>query len=55
MNLYDYRRPCPKCGNTSVNTKFVAAMGEERMERRCGRCTATWSERPLDSVKPPRP
>jgi ribosomal protein S27AE len=53
MNLYDYRRPCPKCANTVVDTKFVREGENEYMRRTCGRCTATWNERALDDVTLP--
>ena len=50
MRLYDPNRACAKCGNTSVGTFYRPPL---RMERRCGRCTYVWFEKPLDAAEKP--
>lgn len=50
MRLYDAARPCAKCGSTSVGTFYRPPF---RMERRCGRCSHVWFEKPLDTAEKP--
>ena len=50
MRLYDAARPCAKCGCTSVGTIYRPPL---RMERRCGRCSHVWFEKPLDAAEKP--
>ncbi len=50
MRLYDAERPCAKCGCTSVGTIYRPPL---RMERRCGRCSHVWFEKPLDAAEKP--
>ena len=41
------RRKCPKCGNTEVFIRILAARGEEDYEEECYRCTKcghSWRE-----------
>lgn len=47
MRLYDANRPCAKCGYTNVLTIYRPPL---RMERRCGRCSHVWFEKPLDAA-----
>lgn len=56
MEDYYENRPCPKCGNYYVWTKYVSVTEYpdtdiSYLERTCERCGYKWREKPLDDGK----
>ena len=47
MKRYDANSPCPKCGCSSVSSRYMM----DCIQRTCPRCGYVWSERPLDATE----